>query len=58
MIDVKVMMGDATVTTQKSFDPKQVTEYFQKINNDLTEWSIQEVTTSNNEDVRRIFYKI
>ena len=57
MIDVKVMMGDATVTTQKSFDPKQITEYFQKINNNLPEWSIQEVTISNNEDIRRIFTK-
>ena len=57
MIDVKVMMGDATVTTQKSFDPKLITEYFQKINNALTQWSIQEVTISNNEDIRRIFTK-
>ena len=35
MIDVKVMMGDSTVTEQKTFDPKQVTDYFQKINNAL-----------------------
>ncbi len=35
MIDVKVMMGDSTVTEQKTFDPKQVTDYFQKINNNL-----------------------
>ncbi len=33
MIDTKVMMGDSTVTEQKTFDPKQVTDYFQKINN-------------------------
>ncbi len=57
MINVKVMMGDATVTEQKTFDPKQVTDYFQKINNTLKDWSLQDVTITNNEDVRRIFTK-
>ena len=32
-VDVKVMMGDSTVTSQKTFDPKQVMDYFQNINN-------------------------
>ena len=57
MIEVKVMMGDSTITEQKTFDPKQVTDYFQKINNSLKDWSIQDVSISNNEDVRRIFTK-
>jgi hypothetical protein len=57
MINVKVMMGDATVTEQKTFDPKQVTDYFQKINSTLKDWSLQDVTITNNEDVRRIFTK-
>jgi len=57
MIDVKVMMGDSTVTEQKTFDPKQVTDYFQKINNNLEDWSFQDVSISNNEDIRRIFTK-
>jgi len=57
MIDVKVMMGDSTVTKQKTFDPKQVTDYFQKINNCLKDWSLQDVTITNNEDLRRIFTK-
>ncbi len=57
MIDVKVMMGDSTVTEQKTFDPKQVTDYFQKINNSLKDWSLQDVTITNNEDLRRIFTK-
>ena len=56
-VEVKVMMGDATVTEQKSFDPKKIEEYFQKINNSLKEWSIQDVSISNNEDIRRIFTK-
>jgi len=57
MIDVKVMMGDSTVTEQKTFDPKQVTDYFQKINNNLKDWSLQDVSITNNEDIRRIFTK-
>lgn len=57
MIDVKVMMGDSVVTEQKTFDPKQVTDYFQKINHNLKDWSLQDVSISNNEDIRRIFTK-
>ena len=57
MIDVKVMMGDATVTKQKTFDPKQVLDYFQKINSTLKDWSLQDVSITNNEDLRRIFTK-
>ncbi len=56
-VNVKVMMGDATVTEQKTFDPKQVSDYFQKINNTLKDWSLQDVSLTNNEDVRRIFTK-
>ena len=56
-VNVKVMMGDSTVTEQKTFDPKQVMDYFQKINNNLKEWTLQDVTISNNEDLRRIFTK-
>ena len=57
MINVKVMMGDSTITQQKTFDPKQVTDYFQKINRALKDWSLQDVSISNNEDLRRIFSK-
>ena len=57
MIDVKVMLGDATVSEQKTFDPKQVMDYFQNISKNLKDWSIQDVTISNNEDLRRVFMK-
>jgi hypothetical protein len=57
MIDVKVMMGDSTITEQKTFDPKLVSDYFQKINDLLKEWSLQDVSITNNQDVRRIFTK-
>ena len=56
-INVKVMMGDSTITEQKTFDPKQVTDYLEKISQKLTDWSLQDVSTTNNEDLRRIFTK-
>ncbi|GAG54702.1 unnamed protein product [marine sediment metagenome] len=57
MTEVKVMLGDSTITEQKTFDPKQVTDYFQKINASLEGWSLQDVSITNNQDVRRIFTK-
>jgi len=57
MINVKVMMGDSTITEQKTFDPKLVSDYFQKINDSLKGWSLQDVSITNNQDVRRIFTK-
>jgi len=56
-VEIKVMMGDSTVTDQKTFDPKKISDYFQKINQKLEGWSLQDVSISNNEDIRRIFTK-
>ncbi|KPU81444.1 hypothetical protein JI55_00865, partial [Nitrosopumilus sp. PRT-SC01] len=47
----------STITIQKTFDPKLVMDYFQKIDSNLENWSIQDVSTTNNEDIRRIFTK-
>jgi hypothetical protein len=58
MIDVKVMLGDATITEQKTFDPNIVNDFYQKITNSLKDWSVQEVTISNNGDLRRVFTKL
>jgi hypothetical protein len=57
MVEVKVMMGDSTVTEQKTFDPKSVSDYFQNVSKNLKDWSLQDVSISNNEDIRRIFTK-
>ena len=56
-ISVKVMLGDATITEQKTFDPALVNDFYQTIIKNLKDWSIQEVSISNNEDIRRIFTK-
>ena len=56
-IPIKVMLGDNTVSEQKTFDPKSVTDYYSKIIQQLTEWNTQEVSTTQNDDIRRIFIK-
>ena len=55
--DVKVMMGDSTITEQKTFDPNEVSNYLEGIIQKLDGWSLQNVSTTNNEDLRRIFTK-
>ncbi len=56
-VTIKVMLGDATITEQKTFDPESVRSYYEKLNKNLKDWTIQEVSISNNEDLSRIFTK-
>ncbi len=56
-IDTKVMLGDATITEQKTFDPESVRRYYENLIRNFKDWTIQEVSISNNEDLRRIFTK-
>jgi len=56
-VNAKVMLGDATITEQKTFDPSLVNNFYQSIIKNLKDWSVQEVSISNNEDIRRIFTK-
>ena len=55
--NVQVMLGDATITEQKTFDPALVNDFYQTIVKNLKDWSVQEISISNNEDIRRIFTK-
>ncbi len=54
---IKVMLGDSTVTEQKTFDPELIRQFYEKILKNLFEWTIQEVSISKNEDLQRIFTK-
>lgn len=56
-ISIKVMLGDATITDQKTFDPEVVRRYYEKIMNNLNDWTLQQVSISHNEDLQRIFTK-
>ena len=53
-VNVKVMMGDSTITEQKTFDPKQVMNYLEEISKKLTDWSLQDVSITNNEENRKL----
>ena len=56
-ITVKGMLGDGTITDQTTFDPMLVQEFFKKIVKNLQDWTSQDITITNNEDLRRIFVK-
>ncbi|MDH3610468.1 MAG: hypothetical protein OEM79_01755 [Nitrosopumilus sp.] len=56
-VEIKVMLGDATITTQKTFDPDLIRNYYENFIKNLKDWTIQGVSISNNEDLRRIFTK-
>jgi hypothetical protein len=56
-VDAKVMLGDATITEQKTFDPESVRHYYEHLIKNLKNWTVQQVSISNNEDLRRIFTK-
>ncbi len=56
-VTVKGMLGDGTITDQITFDPMLVQEFFKKIVKNLQDWESQDITITNNEDLRRIFVK-
>jgi actin-related protein len=56
-ITIKGMLGDSTIADQETFDPRLVQEFYKKIIDRLTEWNIQDISISNNDDLRRIFVK-
>ena len=56
-ITTHVMLGDATITEQKTFDPESVRSFYENFNKTLKDWTFQDISTSNNEDLRRIFIK-
>jgi hypothetical protein len=56
-VNIKVMLGDATITEQKTFDPELVRLFYENLIKNLNDWTIQQVSISNNEDLRRIFTK-
>jgi hypothetical protein len=58
MITIKVMLGDSTIIDQQTFDPQAVRNYYESIIKNFPDWSIQGVSVTNNEDVRRLFIKL
>ncbi len=56
-VTVKGMLGDSTIAVQTTFDPMLVQEFFKKTIQNLQNWASQDLTVTNNEDLRRIFVK-
>ncbi|MDH3277961.1 MAG: hypothetical protein OEM21_07660 [Nitrosopumilus sp.] len=56
-VSTKVMLGDATITEQKTFEPDSVRRFYENLITNLKDWTIQQVSISNNEDLRRLFTK-
>lgn len=57
-VPVKVMLGDTTVTDQTTFDPQRIHDFYGNILNRLSSWQPGGISTTNDEDLRRIFVKV
>lgn len=53
----KVMLGDATITEEETFDPGRVGSIFAGVAGRLSGWQTDGVMSTNNEDIRRTFVK-
>jgi len=51
------MLGDSTIAVQTTFDPMLVQKFFEETIKKLQGWTFQDVTITNNDDLRRIFVK-
>jgi hypothetical protein len=56
-IPIKVMLGDTTITDQTTFDPQNIHTFYDKIINRLPEWKTDGISSTSDEDLRRIFVK-
>ncbi len=57
-VPIKVMLGDTTVTDQNTFDPDAVGKFYSEILNKMSGWKSDGITTTSDEDLRRIFIKL
>ncbi|MDE1866949.1 MAG: hypothetical protein KGI08_04470 [Thaumarchaeota archaeon] len=55
---VKVMLGDGTVSDQESFDPAAVRQFYDSILRKLPDWTTDGVSVTTDQDLRRSFIKI
>lgn len=57
-IQVKVMLGDTTITSQSTFDPQVVHNFYNKTINSISNWKTDGITSTTDEDLRRVFVKL
>jgi hypothetical protein len=56
-VPVKVLLGDATVSEQCSFDPALVRHFYDVLLKKLPNWKSQGISVSNEKDLRRVFIR-
>ena len=56
-VPVKVMLGDATVSEQHTFDPILIRQFYDNLLKKLPNWKAQGISVSNDLDLRRVFIK-
>jgi hypothetical protein len=56
-VNVKVMLGDGTVSEQHSFDPGLIRQFYGELLKKLSDWNAYDISTSNEKDLRRVFIR-
>jgi len=56
-VSIKVMLGDSTISEKLTFDPEKIRIFYKNLIKNLQDWSVQDVSITNDEDLRRIFTK-
>ena len=56
-VPIKVMLGDSTITEQLTFNLQKITVFYENLIKNLQDWDVQDISITNNEDIRRIFTK-
>jgi len=58
MKKVDVMLGDGTITKAETFDPKEITNEFRRILENLSNWIVTDISNSKTEDLYRLYFQI
>lgn len=58
MKKIDVMLGDGTITNAETFDPKEITNEFRRILENLNDWIVTDISNSKTEDLHRLYFQI
>ena len=58
MKKIDVMLGDGTITNAETFDPKEITNGFRRILENLKDWIVTDISNSKTEDLYRLYFQI
>ena len=58
MKKIDVMLGDGTITNTETFDPKEITNEFRRILENLKDWIVTDISNSKTEDLYRLYFQI